>query len=96
MLKREENFLKDHQVDLILLDVYMGKETGLDMLVELRKADDPVDVIVITAANDKESVQTALRYGAVDYLIKPFSFERFQDASAISAKVSIDEEYSDC
>ena len=74
------DFLKDRQVDLILLDVYMGKETGLDMLVELRKEDNPIDVIVITAATDKQSVQTALRYGAVDYLIKPFSFERFQDA----------------
>lgn len=74
------DFLNNHPVDLILLDVYMGKTTGLDMLVELRKVDNSVDVIVITAANDKQSVQTALRYGAVDYLIKPFSFERFQDA----------------
>ena len=80
MWKKGRNFLNNHQVDLILLDVYMGTITGLDMLVELSKAGDPVDVIVITAANDKESVQTALHYGAVDYLIKPFSFERFQDA----------------
>lgn len=74
------DFLVNNPVDLILLDVYMGKATGLDMLVELRKEENSVDVIVITAANDKDSVQTALHYGAVDYLIKPFSFERFQDA----------------
>ncbi|MCZ2258383.1 response regulator [Sporosarcina sp. G11-34] len=73
-------FLKRNRVDLILLDVYMGATTGLEFLVELRNERNPVDVIIITAANDKASVQIALRYGAVDYLIKPFSFERFQDA----------------
>lgn len=73
-------FLQSSQVDLILLDVYMKGPTGLDLLMDLRKEGDPVDVILITAANDKDSVQKALRYGAVDYLIKPFTFERFQNA----------------
>ena len=73
-------FYQTNKVDLILLDVYMGGKTGLELLSDFRRAANPVDVIIITAANDKESVQTALRYGAVDYLIKPFSFERFQEA----------------
>ena len=73
-------FYQSNKVDLILLDVYMGGKTGLELLSDFRRAANPVDVIIITAANDKESVQTALRYGAVDYLIKPFSFERFQEA----------------
>jgi len=73
-------FYQSNKVDLILLDVYMGEKTGLELLVDFRRADDPVDVIIITAANDKQSVQTALGNGAVDYLIKPFSFERFQEA----------------
>lgn len=75
-----QDFLNNHQVDLILLDVYTGKATGLDMLVELRKEGNSVDVIIITAANNTQSIQTALHYGAVDYLIKPFTFERFKDA----------------
>lgn len=73
-------FLESSPVDLILLDVYMKGPTGLDLLTELRKEGDSVDVILITAANDKDSVQQALRYGAVDYLIKPFTFDRFQNA----------------
>lgn len=73
-------FYKSNQVDLILLDVYMENKTGLELLQDFRKEENPVDVIMITAANDKQSVQTALRYGAVDYLIKPFSFERFKEA----------------
>ncbi|MDE1455867.1 two-component system response regulator DcuR, partial [Bacillus paralicheniformis] len=39
-----------------------------------------VDVIVISAASEMDVVQKTLRYGAVDYLIKPFEFERFQSA----------------
>ena len=74
------NLYQTNKVDLILLDVYMGKKTGLELLIDFRRADDPVDVIIITAANDKQSIQTALRNGAIDYLIKPFSFERFQEA----------------
>src|SRR5699024_12163539 len=39
-----------------------------------------VDVIFLTAANDYPSIQRALHYGAADYLIKPFNFERFKKA----------------
>ena len=73
-------FLQSSPVDLILLDVYMKGQTGIELLMELRKENNLVDVILITAANDKDTVQQALRYGAVDYLIKPFTFERFQSA----------------
>ncbi|SDI06644.1 response regulator [Alteribacillus bidgolensis] len=79
-------FLKKEEVDLLLLDVYMSKTTGLDMLIDLRKSGSPVDVIIITAANDNYSVQTALRYGAVDYLIKPFDFERFRESLLLYKK----------
>lgn len=67
-------------VDLVLLDVYMNERTGLELLKDFRQANHPVDVMIISAADDKKSIQTALHNGAIDYLIKPFSFERFQKA----------------
>ncbi|MEH7886342.1 response regulator [Bacillus sp. JJ1609] len=73
-------YLKSEQVDLILLDVYMPGATGLELLRFIREQNISADVILITAAADKENIQTALRYGAVDYLIKPFEFERFNQA----------------
>ncbi len=73
-------FLKNEQVDLILLDVYMPGSTGLELLSHIREQNMAVDVILITAAADKEKINTALRYGAIDYLIKPFEFERFYQA----------------
>ena len=54
--------------------------TGLELLMELRKEKNPVDIIMITAANDNHTVQTALHYGISDYLIKPFTFDRFKAA----------------
>jgi two-component system, CitB family, response regulator MalR len=73
-------FLNNNKVNLVLLDIYIGNSNGLDLLTEIRNAGLNVDVIVITAANDWESIQRALRYGAFDYLIKPYDFERFRDA----------------
>ncbi|GLB61062.1 response regulator [Cytobacillus sp. NCCP-133] len=73
-------FLEDKTVDLILLDVYMPGRNGLELLKKLREQGMGIDVIVITAASDTEKIQTALRLGAADYLIKPFEFERFQHA----------------
>ncbi len=42
-----------------------------------------VDVILITAANEVEIVNDALHLGVIDYLIKPFTMERFEKASSV-------------
>ncbi|PFA66477.1 two-component system response regulator DcuR [Bacillus sp. AFS015802] len=69
------------RIDLVLLDVYMpGKRTGMDLLEQIRKEQRETDVILITAASEVEQIQSALRMGIVDYLIKPFEFERFKKA----------------
>lgn len=61
---------------LVLLDVYLPRGNGLEVLRTIRTADIAADVILITAAQDAASVEQALRYGAVDYIIKPFDFQR--------------------
>ncbi|MDD4600581.1 Transcriptional regulatory protein DcuR [bioreactor metagenome] len=74
------SFLEDNTVDLVLLDVFMPGMNGLELLSAIRRQQYGIDVILVTAARDKQSVQSALRQGAVDYLIKPFEFERFKSA----------------
>lgn len=74
------NFLTKAPVDLVLLDLYMPGFSGLELLRELRRQKNDVDVIMITAANDAEHIQEALHLGIVDYLIKPFKYERFSEA----------------
>lgn len=70
-------FLKENVVDLIVLDVFMPYTDGFEVLRQIRKAQISVDVIMVTAANDRESLEEALHLGIVDYLVKPFTYERF-------------------
>lgn len=72
--------LEKKNVDLIILDVYLPKKNGLEILKSLRNKGYLVDVIMVTAANKAEDIKTAFAYGAVDYLVKPFEFERFSEA----------------
>lgn len=73
-------FLKNNSVDLLLLDLYMPDVSGLEVLTELRSHNRKEDVIMITAANDAEHISKALHLGVVDYLVKPFTYERFSQA----------------
>jgi response regulator of citrate/malate metabolism len=66
--------------DLLLLDLYLPDEHGLDLVTRLRREEHPpVDVIVITAAKDADSVRAAMQHGALHYLLKPFSFPALRD-----------------
>lgn len=72
--------LDRRNIDLILLDVFMPGMNGLELLTTIREKDRDVDVIVVSAASDNQTIKKALRYGAVDYLVKPFEFERLNKA----------------
>ncbi|EJT6165178.1 response regulator [Clostridium perfringens] len=82
-LQTEEEIIKvldKENIDLILLDVYLPKKNGIDILKSLRYKKYLTDVIMITAANSVEEVKRAFAYGVTDYLVKPFEFERFEEA----------------
>ncbi|MEU9143459.1 response regulator [Streptomyces sp. NPDC048349] len=68
------DFLTAHPVDLILLDHYLPDENGLDLVRRLRERGLRTDVIMVTAARDLATVQAAMRLGALQYLVKPFTF----------------------
>lgn len=73
-------FMENNEIMLLLLDVFMPGLDGLNLLKEVRARFPSVDVIMVTAARGGEDIQTALRLGAIDYVVKPFVFERFQSA----------------
>ncbi|RJS95250.1 response regulator [Salinisphaera sp. Q1T1-3] len=72
--------LRADTVDLVLLDVYLGRRSGLEIAEWLAANRPGVDIILITAASELETVQSARRLGVSDYLVKPFAFERFAEA----------------
>lgn len=69
-----------HQPDLVLLDVYLPDQLGVDVLEQLYEVAPHVQVILITAATEKDIFTEALHHGVVDYLIKPIAFERLKEA----------------
>ncbi|TKC13850.1 response regulator [Robertmurraya kyonggiensis] len=79
-VKDAKHFLASNEVELILLDVYMPGDNGLTLLAYIRESDFRMDVILITAASDIKTIQSALRFGTIDYLIKPFTFTRLKEA----------------
>ena len=74
------------EIDLILLDIYMPGVNGVEFLSELRSAGNLVDVIFLTAAKDTGMVNRAIKLGLFDYLIKPFSYERFRESLENAAR----------
>ena len=67
-------------IDLMLLDIFMPGMNGLELLMKIRQAGKGVDVIIVTAACDSHHIKKVLQFGAVDYIIKPFAFERLKAA----------------
>jgi len=66
--------------DLTLLDIYLPDTDGVAVLHEIRRRLLPTDVILITAAQDVPTIQDVIRHGAIDYIIKPFKFNRLKAA----------------
>jgi len=67
------------QPDLVLLDIHLPDINGLDLMHQLRDVAPDLDVLVISAARETETVRKALRGGIVHYLIKPFSQSDLQE-----------------
>lgn len=67
------------QPDLVLLDIHLPDISGLDLMAKLRGTAPELDVLVISAAREVETVRRALRGGIVHYLIKPFSQADLQE-----------------
>ena len=66
--------------DLVLLDIYLPDRSGLEVLRDLHAKGRPsVDVIAITAANDVDTLRSALQGGVIHYLVKPFQFNAFRE-----------------
>ena len=62
----------DEEVDLILLDLKLSGESGLDILGEVKQINPDIPVIIMTGYASVESAVSAMKLGAADYLTKPF------------------------
>lgn len=71
------NRLKEQEIDLILLDIYLPDRLGTDLLPFIRENYPEIDIIMITAATEKSMLETSIRQGVFHYLLKPVTMEKF-------------------
>lgn len=64
--------LSKNPVDVILMDIRMPKVNGITALKEIKSLYPEIEIVIMTAYADIETVRESIRYGAFDYLIKPF------------------------
>jgi len=76
----------EEEVDMVLLDLNLGTQSGLDVLRQLREIDPDVLVIIITGYGTVESAVEALKLGAYDYIKKPFK----ADAIRLIVKLALE------
>jgi len=82
------NWLKEDKWDVVLLDVNLGGENGLDVLLEIQKQFPQIPVVMFTAQGSVKTAVEAMRRGAVDFLEKPFQREQFMTVLARVQRLS--------
>lgn len=69
------NKFKKDKFDLCLLDIMMPKKDGFTLAKEIKKVQEDLPILFLTAKNQKDDIIEGLKIGADDYLTKPFSME---------------------
>jgi putative two-component system response regulator len=70
--RQARSYLKEDTFDLILCDMHMPGETGLDFSRDVLKQQPEAAIVMVTAVDDPDLASTALKMGVYGYIIKPF------------------------
>src|SRR5579859_4813932 len=68
--------LKSQTFDLCLLDILLPDGTGIDLLRQIKRKDERLDVIMVTALQGVDTALDAMKLGAYDYITKPYRVEQ--------------------
>jgi DNA-binding NtrC family response regulator len=74
--------VKSQVVDAALVDIQLGKQSGLDVLREIKRRDGAIEVVMITGYPAVNTSVQALREGAYDYLTKPMNLDELRHLMA--------------
>lgn len=62
--------------DLVTMDITMPEMDGIEAVKAIKDIDPDANIVMISAMGQKSYVQEAIRYGAKDFVVKPFERER--------------------
>ncbi|MCA9400484.1 MAG: response regulator [Candidatus Omnitrophica bacterium] len=71
-------FIRKHDVDLVLTDISMPKMQGTELFFKIKKMNPFIQIIIITAYPSLQNIANMLEGGASDFIIKPFEIEDLQ------------------
>ena len=67
------NFISQKKVDLVTLDLKMPGLSGIEVLQEIKKLQPDIEIIIVTGYGTLSNAQEAIRFGAGDFISKPFN-----------------------
>ena len=73
-------YLSSHSVDVVVLDIWMGQMSGIDLLTQLGARSPCTRVIFITGYDDAAARASAMQSGAFAFFLKPFDDGQFLTA----------------
>jgi DNA-binding NtrC family response regulator len=79
-------YLRDHSPDLAMLDVYLGRDNGIDLISRFRCLQPDLHAVVMTAQVDLESAARSVADGAVDYISKPIEIKQLRELCVRTAE----------
>jgi DNA-binding NtrC family response regulator len=77
--KEAIEIIKSNSIDLVLLDIRLPEIDGIEVLKIIKSIDDSIEVIMVTAIIMVKHAVEAIRYGAYDYITKPFDVDALQE-----------------
>lgn len=78
--------------DLVIIDIEIPKLNGLLLAEKIRKLDNNVPIIILTAHSEKEKLLKAIKLGVTDYLIKPISRSSLKELLAKTVETLVSKE----
>lgn len=71
---------KEHQPDLVTMDITMPEMNGIEALQQIRAFDDSAKVVMCSAMGQQNMVVDAIQKGAADFIVKPFDEARIKES----------------
>jgi DNA-binding response OmpR family regulator len=69
-----------HPIHLVICDIRMPRMNGLELATQIRKTNTKIPIFITSSHSEREDLMRAIPLNIADYLIKPFTFSRLQEA----------------
>ncbi len=79
LAKDARMFIKKKKIELVVVDLYMPDQFGIDLISDLKQEFDHLNFIIITASQDADLLKRSLKLGVFYYLIKPVTLDKLKE-----------------